>query len=527
MKKYIYSLLILLAFPGCENLLEENPSFSLNEKSLFSTEESAQLALNACYGWVAHHQVYGQGLLNITELASGIAWARKNPGHDESQLAAFDFLPDGGFPTNFTWVGIYKAIAEINTFIVAAGNSGLENKEYLVAQAKFLRGLAYYNLAFLWGGVPIKLSPPTAETTDVPRSTKQEVVDQAIRDFSEAAEDLNETVKDSSIPSKLTAWTMIAKVYFLQASAEGQGSPLWAKAKEFGDKVLAIAGTNVPLEPVYSDLFDENTRESVESLFKLNYSPQATGRAFNKNGWMQSPYASTVGGKHFPNRRVSKAHFNYFLAKHPGDPRIDASYFHTSYKNALDGSDMSAYPAISSVGNQFAWPFFKKHHDSRIAGQFSYKIFIVLRYADLLLLMADVENELGNTGVAIGYINQVLTRARQSVTPAALEPADVPLGTSQQDLRQIIFDERLFELGNEGHSFMETRRRGLEYLGSITQRHNAEPDASQGFDSANPWSDHRLPESGPGLERTFLLPIPQSEINTNKSIDQNDQNTGW
>ncbi|MDN5213632.1 RagB/SusD family nutrient uptake outer membrane protein [Fulvivirgaceae bacterium BMA12] len=527
MKKYIlFNIIVLTALLGCDDLLEENPSFTLNEQTLFKTKESAQLALNACYGWVAHHQMYGQGLINVTELASGIAWARKNPGNDESNMAAFEFLPDGFYPT-FLWDGLYKAISETNIFIAAAENSSIENKEHLMAQAKFLRGLAYYNLAYIWGGVPLKLTPPTAETTDVPRATRKEVIEQVIKDFNDAAENLNETEEDSSIPSKLTTWSMLAKVYFLEASAEGVGSSLWSTARDFGEKVFAVVGTAPPLEPVYADLFNENTRESVESLFKLNYSPQGTGRSFNKNGWMQSPYFSTVGGKHFPNRRVSKAHFNYFRSRHPGDPRIDASYFHTTYVNALNGNTENTYPIIAATGNRGTWPYFKKHHDSRIAGQFTYKNFIVLRYADLLLLMADVENELGNTGVAVGYVNQVLARARASVSPAALEPADVPLTISQQDLRQLIFDERLFELGNEGHSFIETRRRGIEYLGSITQRHNAEPDAIPGFESSSPWSGHRLPESGLTLERTLLMPIPQKEINNNKAIDQSNQNIGW
>lgn len=520
----IITILVVVSV-SCNSLLKEDPEYTLNGESLFSDETSAQLALNACYGYLASTGMYGRYLTGVTEIASGMAWSQKNSG-TLNEFAALDILATNNF-NNVFWTSVYQAIAETNAFIDNVEASSIDNKDYMAAQAKFIRGLCYYNLAFIYGGVPLRIGLTGKENLELPRSSQDEILDQVTLDLEEAAVSLNDTESDTSMPSKVSAYMLIAKVYFLLASSEGEASENWQKAKDYGDKVFEIAGSTVPLEPVFSTLFDENTTESVESLFKLNYSMEGTGSSFNMNSWMYSPFNSTLDGINYANNRLSKAFFNYFREQHPDDPRIDMSYFHTSYTNVKTGASVNCYPNVNKVANQYSWPFFKKHYDSRQNGQVGAKTFFVLRYADFLLMMADVENELGNTSVAVQYVNQILERARTSVTPEATEPKDIELTVSKEELRHIIFDERLFELNQEGHSFMETRRRGYDYFAEIIQRHNADTDTQAGFESTNQWSDYKLPETEDQITKAMLMPIPQTEIDTNSKISSEDQNPGY
>ena len=528
MKKIIglFSLVLLTLLSSCSDILEETPEFTLNGQTIFRSQATAQLSLNACYGYLAGQQMYGQFTIAATEIASGLHRSKYNEGDALSRFARLVYTPDDNY-NGFFWSGAYKTIAECNAFIENIDVSSLESKDHMAAQAKFIRGLAYYNLVHIYGGVPLRIGASTADNIHLERAPKEAVISQIVSDFTDASIALKDIEGDTSVPSKVSAFAMLAKVYFLQASAEGAGSSLWGKAKDAGTQVFNIAGGDLPLEPNFSTLFEGNTKESVESIFKLNYAVENSG-SFNKNSWMYSPAASTTTGINFGARGVSKGFFNFFRSEHPNDPRIDASFSHTSYINK-NGGVIKIYPdpARLTATHKMAHAFFKKHFDPSQIGQSGAKTFFVYRYADFLLLMADVENELGNSGIALSYVNKVLTRARNSVSPSATEPADLNGTLSQEEIRQAIFNERLFELNQEGHSFMDIRRRGYDYFNSFLERHNADPDASATFSSTHPWSSKPMPETRVDVEKAFLMPIPTIELNTNDKIKLEDQNPGY
>src|SRR5690606_26601509 len=127
----------------------------------------------------------------------------------------------------------------------------------------------------------------------------------------------------------------------------------------------------------------------------------------------------------------------------------------------------------NTAGNHEGWPYYRKYTDTTAAAQLSGKNIIVYRYADFLLLMADVYNELGLSGDAIPTVNKVLTRARTGDTTASAAPADWPAtGLSQSTLRDKIFFERLFETLGEPEFFFDTRRRGITYLSKVLALNN-------------------------------------------------------
>lgn len=117
--------------------------------------------------------------------------------------------------------------------------------------------------------------------------------------------------------------------------------------------------------------------------------------------------------------------------------------------------------------NTKSWPYFKKPWDPEQSGNNSHKNLILYRYADMLLMAADVYNELGQTDKAITLANEVLKRARQSGN--ASQPADWKSGLSKEQVREKIYFERIFEGAGEPEMYQKMRLRGTELLKKLSR----------------------------------------------------------
>lgn len=183
--------------------------------------------------------------------------------------------------------------------------------------------------------------------------------------------------------------------------------------------------------------------------------------------------------------------------------------------------------------NQNTAPYFKKMYDEQAVGTRSHKNLIVYRYAEMLLLMADVYNELGNSQRAVELANEVLARARQSGKNAS-QPADWPAGLKQDQVREKLYFERVFEFIGEPNMYDMTRLKGTAYLKELLELHNdhhiTKVSAERYAVSKNVWLD-RIYNDGnlteDFLKKNLLMPIPQSEIDANSSISNQDNNFGY
>ena len=125
----------------------------------------------------------------------------------------------------------------------------------------------------------------------------------------------------------------------------------------------------------------------------------------------------------------------------------------------------------------------------------------IIRYADVLLMLAEALNEDGMTTMAANYVNMVRERPGSGLAP-------ISTMLSQTDMRQAIIDERAMELAGEGHRFFDLVRWGLadDYLGA-TSLHGAHPKSLSGG----------VFEAG----KHELIWIPNSEIDSNPKLNQN------
>jgi hypothetical protein len=271
------------------------------------------------------------------------------------------------------------------------------------------------------------------------------------------------------------------------------------------------------LQPSFAALFtagNENTKESIiEIQYTISGGPNGQFCNFFAPGGSTLTPLATNGP--FGRNRVNKDIFDRHRTQYPGDPRIDVSYVYNSYTKIVGGSQ-TVYPANTTTQG---WPYIKKFIDPAYVATFSNRNFIYLRYADVLLMLAEAENEINGPANAYQYVNQVLARARNTTTPAATVPADWS-GLTQDQFRDLILRERRYELIGECHLYHDVRRRGAAYLKAFFIEHNTH----SAFSAAN---DKTYPTDDATVNKLLLMPIPEKEINANTMIGPEHQNPGY
>lgn len=185
--------------------------------------------------------------------------------------------------------------------------------------------------------------------------------------------------------------------------------------------------------------------------------------------------------------------------------------------------------AFVTGGKQTAWPAHAKLYDMNQQGTASHKNLMVYRYAEMLLLMADTYNELGDSKKAIELAEEVLKRARESAGATGNgEPKAWSTNLSQEDVRKKLYFERIFELFGEPDMYDMIRVRGTQYLKEALEFHNQHEltKASDQYyiESAQKWTD-RVYNNGnlseDFLKMNLLLPIPDTERDANPGITDN------
>jgi len=211
--KYITLVLGISLLSSC---LDEEPKYSMGNTVQFSNEANAKMALDGCYGYMTTHNVYGHFYAELTIGGSGFGWFQTNGSYQDDYTSLRARLSDD--LNQGVWQGLYQVVNETNSFIANVADSPLDNdvKVTMAAQAKFLRALAYYNLATLWGDVPFKTTVSAIGAVDLPRTPKAEIFAQCESDWTDAFNDLPATVTDG-YGSKWAAKAFLGKLYHTMA----------------------------------------------------------------------------------------------------------------------------------------------------------------------------------------------------------------------------------------------------------------------------------------------------------------------
>ena len=508
MKKYhiIFSLILATLTVGCQDFLEEEPETFFSEEQVFSTVNGVETAVNGLYQSFADPAYHGSSVHGFIAPISGKFFSNQGASQDASSL---NCLPNNIWVTRM-WPQMYTTVNVANTIIDNLENSTLDlsNKEIALGQAYFIRAATYFDLVRYFGGVPLKTMPATQAEIFTARSSKEAVYELIIADFEKAKLMLpNAGEYLEGRPIKTAANAYLAKVYMTLAS-ESNDVALWQQAY---NEAIQVYG-QYSLTTTYAELFEPNNENTTEAIFELQYGQNGAVRNSDIVRFYtpKDLFSFATFGRIRPNKEVYEQH----VAQYPGDPRIEATHL-TDFYTKVDGTTRNIYP--TQVNGNDGYTALTKYFDPNFNGTTTGRNFIKIRYADVLLMLAEITNEInGPTMEALGYVNEVLARARTTTTGMATEPADFTATLSQDEFRTRIMRERQYELLGENHEWFDTRRRGYEYfLEEVIETHNNFSNLGN--------NDFIYPVS----VKNMLLPIPSTEISNNQAINQADQNPGY
>jgi len=389
------------------------------------------------------------------------------------------------------WATLYQGIKLANVVTervsVIPMDTILRNR--YVGEARFLRGLFYFDLVRAWGGVPL------VTTTNPPlhlgKDTTQDIYNLIISDLQYAETYLTKRSElistDRGRATSGAAEALLARVYLFQND--------FVNAEKYALKV--IQSNEYSLEPRFIDATGVNGNNGVESIFEVG----ALGVEDYNGGGAQ--YANTQGVRGSPNRGWGFNRPSIELRKsfEPGDPRLKGTIIDLG--DVLDGVFIKGDPDPANdpvaILNQNGDTINIQCYNRKVwtpgndtPTQWSHHRRLI-RYADVLLMAAEAMNENGKQTDALNYLNQVRKRARGgniSVLP------DITV-TDKSLLRDKIFLERRHELAMEGERFWDLIRTGrataiLGPLGFVPGKHELLPihqseiDISQGSLTQNP-----------------------------------------
>jgi starch-binding outer membrane protein, SusD/RagB family len=490
--KNIKFILIFLTFVGfsCSDKLDLQPVGSLAAGNFYKTEADAIASVSACYNTLL--RIGGQG--NGTDTGwqpIGDLWSSDVEPHadivDYAQIQQYILIPNNQTVRTqwrIGYAGIYLANLALQKIPDIQMDETLKTR--LLAEAKFVRAWWYFRLVNQFGNIPLVLEPLATDQLYVAQSTKQNIYNQIEKDLLEAAAVLPVKYTGANIGrvTKGAAEIYLAELYMWQKK--------WAEAKT---KLDGIHTMGYGLVDNYLDLFIGKADNSKEGIWEIQYTANTGLNIGNRNTVLFAPNAEG----YVPNggwgwTRPTPDIVAEFEVSPKEDPRLSFSIFRKG--DVFEGKVF--VDKVNGTGLGHRKFTISAAMGSETSGQFQTGANLILyRYADALLMTAEVLNELGNQDLAVDYINMV--RARPSVDMPPLTK-----GKSKAEVFEAIRHERRVELCFESKTGFDLRRWG------IAESFLKSPNRWQNNTTINPqYGGNFFKFTSPKDE---LLPIPQLEI---------------
>ena len=444
--------------------------------NFYTTIDEADAAVVAVYNGLNSdiHTLYNRLIQISTEMATDDYEA--GPRARNAQVRALSNLTHDTSNDRMLelWRQSYDGINRANVAIDKIENNpalDIQKATDLINEAKFLRAVFYFNLVRWFSGVPIVLhqtSSLNSADLNVSNATEEQVYQQIENDLI-AAENLPEVATLSGRATSGAAKSILSKVYLTQK----KWALAAAKSKEVMDSKVYDLFEN------YEDVFNVATKNGKEHIFSAQFKGLT-----NWNGNMLASSSAPTSVPGIAGDQADALHIQggLFESFAENDKRKYVT-FGISYVSPTDGK---TYKTI---------PHFNKYFDLATPaspGQSS-KNTPIIRFAEVLLIYAEAENELNGPSVqSFAAIDRVRARAGiplLSVTAPAM---------SKDDFREAVFEERRKELVFEYQRWFDLARRGSDYFVARLK--------AAGKINAQPKHIH--------------FPIPQRELDLNPNLKQ-------
>ena len=509
LNKIFISGMAMLSLTACDDFLDVDPdSTSANTEFIYNNEGEISTALNGVYAQILSGNTFGNNLYKDFQLNSDVDFSTNtSETASGNKPARFDTRSDAS-NINSLWNALYKGVETANEFIFNLKNSKLYEEKMkteiadgentggvvteevpnvtkltqMMGEAKVMRAMFYHELLSYWGDIPFTFKA-TYETNNLyPEVTDRQVVsDSLIADLRHAAEwmqsDKDETLDAPERISKEAAYAMIARLalqaggYSLNHDANDVNGYKMTRpsnykeyyqiARDYAKKVIDAGGhsLNKSFRDVFVDECNHIVNKGDDAIFEIPFGKDYSGAwgyaqgpksevdANNETDFSNQAWGSTSG-----NVRTTRFYRHMFKE---GDARRD-------YVCGTWGYSNQGLPAINFSYTMYNNKWSKlwntvglgKASTGNTGINFAY-----IRYADVLLMFAEADNEVNGapTQEAIDAVNQVRRRAYNGVN---YELTSAQTAT-KEDFLKAVLDERKFEFAGENMRWKDLVRNNL------------------------------------------------------------------
>ncbi|SEI45639.1 Starch-binding associating with outer membrane [Dyadobacter koreensis] len=517
-KTWILLLLMTLLASSCKESFLELPATGQLSVSELNSKAGIEGLLVASYA-----ELNGRGFRRVTGssnwLRGSISGGDANKGSNSGDYG--DLIPwmtyqlyPSLFDIGQKWSAMYEGVSRTNAVLrilpSASADVSEADRQRIAAEARFLRGHYYFDLKRIFNMVPFVDETLTYGTGIEKVPNNVDIWPKIEDDFKFAYENLPATQTLVGRANKWAAASYLAKTYLYQKK--------YAEAKVLFDLVIASGvtsgGLKYALVANYTDVFNAAKETNSESVFAIQAAAN-TGSTDNANTdlGLNYPYGSSAPGGCCGYFQPSFELANSFRVNEKGLPLVDGSYNSATNQLKTDQgivSDQAFTPDAGPVDPRLDWsvgrrgipfldwgvhPGYSWIRDQSFGGPYSPKKFIhyksqvknlsdatastdtysainynILRFADILLMAAEVEIEVGSLETARTYVNMVRTRAANKdawvKTANGNNAANFVINTYAESwndkvsARQYVQFERKLELSGEGHRFFDLVRWG-------------------------------------------------------------------
>ena len=487
MKNYIKLSILSLSLVGLASCDMDAPSIStLDESSVFATYSLAESEVMSIHVSFGETNSYRGRFLPYYGVNSDVEWGNA-PSYadrvsDKQSLWNYSTQAANGQmnTNNNAYAKFYEGIERANLAIKGIRQYGnIENNpdmRHLLGEALTLRAVIYNDLIKGWGDVPARFEPISSENLYLPRTNRDQIYKQLLADLEEAEDycywanenaitKSTERVSKDFVKGLRARLALYAGGYGLRGdgfrrSKDADLAPekMYQIAKEECEEVIEHGSSKLgTFKENFVKLCQDNVTAGGESLWEI---PFSAGRGRVLYTWglkhnAKDQYTQQAQGG--VNRAVSTLYYDY----DPQDVRRDITV--VPYEWSKDLVAGNAYVTLSGLNKmcfgklRYEWMtrIVTSTNDDGVNWQY-------MRLADVYLMAAEAENELGNTAAAWNYMKPVLDRALPSAKVAALQSKYT---ASQQAFREGIYDQRALEFAGEA-----LRKADLVRWGIIDQK---------------------------------------------------------
>lgn len=498
---------MLLFSPACTDLTEV-PSSSITPQNFYRNETEVIGGLASVYAQLRStvDDYYDLSEISTDEMivpTRGQDWYDNGQWIDIHKQTWNPNSPAAGSLINGAWINLFQGVARANIVLnaIQGGGANFASKPTVIAELRTLRAFYYYLLMDMFGGVPI--------VTDIaiqPRvqNTRAEVFKFIEDELKAASTDLpaswpaemNGRITKGATDAILASMYLNAQVFTGTVDASGlqKGPAHWQDAVDASDRIINSGVYSLESASTWRHNFSADNYSSPEIIFAVKFTEQA---GLGLNFMMRVLHYTQYNGSPWNGFATLAETYNAFASN---DQRknifLEGRQFNLDTGqpvNDRSGQPLIFDPAIADITQATEGAgvrIVKWSYDPAHVAQDAGNDFAHFRLGEILLIKAEALNELGRTAEAVALVNVI--RARAYSSPQPLDPTVF----TQASFRDQILTERLLELTAEGK-----RRQDLIRMGKYTQ-------GTWAFKGVTP-------------PYKILMPIPQSQIETNPLLKQN------